>query len=169
VSSSARRPRVRVFVWKLPMTLELNEFNGREQIGDLIYTPWGTIGFCYNTYGIGCSDRTINLGTQHASEGPNSRASRDSRPGSGLCSIRTPVCRDEGVPAVRDAGLSRGGYPPVPTARPGAPLDGPSPYSVCRSSGVDCDGSAACSEADHDSERRVRPTGARSTCWTPVG
>jgi hypothetical protein len=52
------------------MTLELNEFNGREQIGDLIYTPWGTIGFCYNTYGIGCSDRTINLGTWHGLGAP---------------------------------------------------------------------------------------------------
>jgi hypothetical protein len=99
VSSWARGPGVSVFGWKLPMTLELNEFNGREQIGDVICFPWGNIGFCYSTYGIGCSDQTISLGTWHASEGTNSGASRDSRPGSGWRRSRTPVRCDAGVPA----------------------------------------------------------------------
>ncbi|MEU6643522.1 cyclophilin-like fold protein [Saccharomonospora sp. NPDC046836] len=81
-------PAVRDFLSMLPMTLELEEFNGREKIadlprelewqgspgsdpedGDLIYyVPWGNIGFYYNTDGIGYSDQTIHLGTYHATE-----------------------------------------------------------------------------------------------------
>lgn len=81
-------PATRDFVSMLPMTLELEEFNGREKIadlprelayesspgsdpedGDLIYfVPWGNIGFYYNTSGTGYSDQTIHLGTYQASE-----------------------------------------------------------------------------------------------------
>ena len=78
----------RDFVSMLPLTLRLEEFNGREKIadlpreldvdgapgsdpedGDLIYfVPWGNLGFYYNTEGIGYSDDTINIGTYRASE-----------------------------------------------------------------------------------------------------
>ena len=80
-------PTVRDFLSMLPLTLTLEEFNGREKIaylprelahegssgsdpedGDLIYyIPWGNIGFYYNTAGIGYSDQTIHLGTYNAS------------------------------------------------------------------------------------------------------
>jgi hypothetical protein len=80
-------PAVRDFLSMLPLTLRLEEFNGREKIaylprelvhegspgsdpedGDLIYyIPWGNIGFYYNTAGIGYSDQTIHLGTYNAS------------------------------------------------------------------------------------------------------
>lgn len=81
-------PATRDFVSMLPMTLELEEFNGREKIadlprelewegspgsdpedGDLIYfVPWGNIGFYYDTDGIGYSDQTLHLGTYQATE-----------------------------------------------------------------------------------------------------
>ena len=80
-------PAVRDFLSMLPLTLTLEEFNGREKIaylprelahagspgsdpedGDLIYyIPWGNIGFYYNTAGIGYSNQTIHLGTYNAS------------------------------------------------------------------------------------------------------
>jgi hypothetical protein len=80
-------PAARDFLSMLPLTLTLEEFNGREKIaylprelahqgspgsdpedGDLIYyVPWGNIGFYYNTAGIGYSDQTIHLGTYNAS------------------------------------------------------------------------------------------------------
>lgn len=80
-------PAVRDFLSMLPLTLALEEFNGREKIaylprelahagspgsdpedGDLIYySPWGNLGFYYNTAGIGYSDQTIHLGTYDAS------------------------------------------------------------------------------------------------------
>ncbi|MCW3844514.1 cyclophilin-like fold protein [Micromonospora yasonensis] len=76
-------PATRDFLSMLPLTLTLEEFNGREKIadlpralkyegspgsdpkdGDLIYfIPWGNIGFYYNTDGIGYSDQTLHLGT----------------------------------------------------------------------------------------------------------
>jgi hypothetical protein len=79
-------PAVRDFLSLLPLTLTLEEFNGREKIAtlprklrhdgspgsdpedrDLIYyLPWGNIGFYYNTDGIGYSDQTIHLGTYDA-------------------------------------------------------------------------------------------------------
>jgi hypothetical protein len=80
-------PAVRDFLSMLPLTLTLEEFNGREKIAylprelahagspgsdpedsDLIYyVPWGNLGFYYNTAGIGYSDQTIHLGTYDAS------------------------------------------------------------------------------------------------------
>jgi hypothetical protein len=79
-------PAVRDFLSLLPLTLTLEEFNGREKIAtlprklahdgspgsdpedrDLIYfIPWGNIGFYYDTDGIGYSDQTIHLGTYDA-------------------------------------------------------------------------------------------------------
>lgn len=81
-------PATRDFLSMLPLTLTLEEFNGREKIadlpreldhtgspgsdpedGDLIYfVPWGNIGFYYNTDGIGYSDQTLHLGTYDATE-----------------------------------------------------------------------------------------------------
>jgi hypothetical protein len=81
-------PTVRDFLSLLPLTMTLEEFNGREKIGyfsrklategspvsdpedgDLIYfTPWGNIGFYYNTSGIGYSDQTIHIGTYEATQ-----------------------------------------------------------------------------------------------------
>src|SRR3954469_9898591 len=78
----------RDFVSMLPLTLELEEFSGREKVsylprklaadgapgsdpkdGDLIYfVPWGNLGFYYDANGIGYSDDTINLGTYTATE-----------------------------------------------------------------------------------------------------
>jgi hypothetical protein len=80
-------PAVRDFLSMLPLTLTLEEFNGREKIaylprelahagspgsdpedGNLIYyIPWGNLGFYYNTAGIGYSNQTIHLGTYNAS------------------------------------------------------------------------------------------------------
>jgi hypothetical protein len=79
-------PAIRDFLSMLPLTLTLEEFNGREKIaylprdlahegspgsdpedGDLIYyIPWGNIGFYYHTDGIDYSDQTIHLGTYDA-------------------------------------------------------------------------------------------------------
>lgn len=79
-------PATRDFLGMLPLTLTLEEFNGREKIadlprelkyqgspgsdpedGDLIYfTPWQNLGFYYNTSGIGHSDQTIHLGRYDA-------------------------------------------------------------------------------------------------------
>ncbi|MGB8712665.1 MAG: cyclophilin-like fold protein [Onishia taeanensis] len=80
-------PAARDFLSMLPFTLTLEEFNGKEKIGnlprklkyrgspgsdpedgDLIYfVPWGNLGFYYNAIGIGYSDQTIHLGTYQAS------------------------------------------------------------------------------------------------------
>jgi hypothetical protein len=80
-------PAVRDFLSMLPLTLELEEFAGKEKVaylprrlahagspgsdpedGDLIYyIPWGNLGFYYNAEGIGYSDQTIHLGTYKAS------------------------------------------------------------------------------------------------------
>jgi len=79
-------PAVRDFLSMLPLTLTLEEFSGREKIGDLprrlrhrgspgsdpkngdliYFVPWGNIGFYYNAEGIGYSDDTIHLGTYDA-------------------------------------------------------------------------------------------------------
>jgi hypothetical protein len=80
-------PATRDFLSMLPLTLSLEEFAGREKIshlprelnhagspgsdpedGDLIYfTPWGNLGFYYNTSGVGYSDQTLHIGTYNAS------------------------------------------------------------------------------------------------------
>jgi hypothetical protein len=80
-------PTVRDFLSLLPVTMNLEEYAGREKIGyfsrklvtagspgsdpedgDLIYfTPWGNIGFYYNASGIGYSDMTIHIGKYRAS------------------------------------------------------------------------------------------------------
>jgi hypothetical protein len=87
VTITADNPTARDFLAMLPLTLSLEEFNGREKItylpreldtdgspgsdpedGDLIYfVPWGNLGFYYNTDGIGYSDQVIHLGTYSAS------------------------------------------------------------------------------------------------------
>ncbi|MEU5945828.1 cyclophilin-like fold protein [Micromonospora sp. NPDC047465] len=79
-------PATRDFLSMLPLTLTLEEFNGREKIADLpraleyegspgsdpedghliYFIPWGNIGFYYNTDGIGYSDQTLHLGTYNA-------------------------------------------------------------------------------------------------------
>lgn len=79
-------PASRDFLSMLPLTLTLEEFNGREKIadlprqlnydgspgsdpedGDLIYfTPWQNLGFYYNTAGIGHSEQTIHIGRYEA-------------------------------------------------------------------------------------------------------
>jgi hypothetical protein len=76
-------PTVRDLLSLLPITIAIEEFNGREKIGypprrlvtqgspghdsedgDLIYfAPWGNLGFYYNAEGIGHDDRVIHLGT----------------------------------------------------------------------------------------------------------
>lgn len=86
VTMRSDHPASRDFLSMLPMTVNLEEFSGREKIaylsrklrtgnspgsdpenGDLIYyAPWGNIGFYYNTTGVGYSDDTINLGTYRA-------------------------------------------------------------------------------------------------------
>ncbi|MEV0397474.1 cyclophilin-like fold protein [Polymorphospora rubra] len=93
-------PAIRDFLSMLPLTVDLEEFNGREKIadlpreldyegtpgfdpedGDLIYyTPWGNLGFYYNTEGIGYSDSTLRIGSYDATldelnqlEGPGVR------------------------------------------------------------------------------------------------
>ena len=79
-------PTARDFLSMLPLTLPIEEFAGREKLGDLprelvtegspgsdpedgdliYYKPWGNLGFYYNTDGIGYSDQTIHLGTYEA-------------------------------------------------------------------------------------------------------
>lgn len=79
-------PAVRDFLSMLPLTLDVEELNGREKIvylprelnhegtpgsdpedGDLIYyTPWGNLGFYYDAAGIEFSDQTLHLGTYDA-------------------------------------------------------------------------------------------------------
>ncbi len=79
-------PTTRDLISKLPLTLRFEEFNGREKIAylperldtrgspgikpennDLIYyTPWGNLGFYYNTDGIGFSEQVIRIGTYTA-------------------------------------------------------------------------------------------------------
>lgn len=88
VTIGADTPTTRDFVSLLPFTMQLEEFAGREKIGDppreldvegtpgsdpedgdLIYfTPWGNLGFYYDTSGVGYSDATPHLGTYQASE-----------------------------------------------------------------------------------------------------
>jgi hypothetical protein len=87
VSIGEDNPTVRDFLSRLPLTIKLEEYAGREKIGylspklttegspgsdpqdgDLIYfVPWGNIGFYYDTSGIGYSDHTIHIGTYTAS------------------------------------------------------------------------------------------------------
>jgi hypothetical protein len=79
-------PTVRDLLARLPLTLNLEAFAGREKIaylphklnvsgspgadpqdGDLIYfAPWGNLGFYYNTAGIGFSQHTIHIGRYRA-------------------------------------------------------------------------------------------------------
>ncbi|KQR46836.1 hypothetical protein ASF82_05370 [Frigoribacterium sp. Leaf164] len=79
-------PTTRDLLTRLPTTLRLEEFAGREKIGypspglivegspgsdpedgDLIYfTPWGNIGFYYDASGIDYSEKTIHLGSYDA-------------------------------------------------------------------------------------------------------
>jgi len=79
-------PATRDFLGMLPLTLTLEEFNGREKIADLprelkyqgspgsdpedgdviYYTPWHNLGFYYNAAGIGHSAQTIHLGRYDA-------------------------------------------------------------------------------------------------------
>lgn len=81
-------PATRGFLRMLPMTVSMDEFNGKEKVadlpceleyegspgsdpedGDLIYfVPWGNIGFYYDADGIKYSDDTIHLGTYDANE-----------------------------------------------------------------------------------------------------
>lgn len=80
-------PTVRDFLSRLPLTMELKEYAGREKIGyfsrklatdgspgsdpedgDLIYfVPWGNVGFYYDTSGISYSGQTIHIGQYKAS------------------------------------------------------------------------------------------------------
>lgn len=86
VTITPDNPTARDFLSLLPLTLPVEEFAGREKLGqlprglettgspgsdpedgDLIYfIPWGNVGFYYNTDGIGYSDQTIHLGTYNA-------------------------------------------------------------------------------------------------------
>ena len=81
-------PAVRDLLSMLPLELPFEEFNGGEKVaylprelnhagspgsdpedGDLIYyTPWGNLGFYYNTAGVGYSDATLHIGTYNATE-----------------------------------------------------------------------------------------------------
>jgi hypothetical protein len=73
---------VRSLLSRLPLTIEFEDFNGREKIGyppggldvvepghdsengDLIYfVPWGNLGFYYNAAGIEFDDSVVLLGT----------------------------------------------------------------------------------------------------------
>ena len=80
-------PTVRDLLTRLPLTMKLEEYAGREKIGylspklategspgsdpedgDLIYfVPWGNIGFYYDASGVGYSDQTIHIGKYMAS------------------------------------------------------------------------------------------------------
>lgn len=79
-------PAVRDFLSMLPLTLTVEEFNGREKIGHLprglnhagtpgsdpedghliYYAPWGNLGFYYNAAGVGYSDDVLHVGTYDA-------------------------------------------------------------------------------------------------------
>jgi hypothetical protein len=79
-------PATRDFLSMLPLTIGVEEYAGREKIsylprelnhagspgsdpenGDLIYfTPWGNLGFYYNTSGIDYSDQTLHIGAYNA-------------------------------------------------------------------------------------------------------
>ncbi|KVK53991.1 hypothetical protein L901_19085 [Agrobacterium sp. D14] len=81
-------PTVRDFLSRLPLTLEIEEYAGREKIGyfdrklttdgspgsdpedgDLIYfAPWGNLGFYYDASGVGFSNQTIHIGKYNASD-----------------------------------------------------------------------------------------------------
>lgn len=87
VTITSDNPTTRDFLSTLPLTLSVEEFNGREKVaylprkletegssgydpvdGDLIYfAPWGNLGFYYDADGIGFSDQVIHLGTYDAS------------------------------------------------------------------------------------------------------
>jgi hypothetical protein len=87
VTIGADSPATRDFLSMLPLTISLEEYAGREKIsylprelnhegspgsdpedGDLIYfTPWGNLGFYYNTSGADYSDQTLHIGTYNAS------------------------------------------------------------------------------------------------------
>ncbi|WP_344250885.1 cyclophilin-like fold protein [Isoptericola hypogeus] len=82
-------PAVRDFLSMLPLSLEFEEYNGREKIaypprplergdtpgsqpvdGDFIYfEPWGNFGFYYNAEGSGFEETTVHLGTFDATLG----------------------------------------------------------------------------------------------------
>lgn len=106
VTLRADHPTSRDFLARLPMTIDLEEFAGREKIsyldprletegspgsdpedGDLIYfAPWGNLGFYYDADSVGYSDDTIHLGTYDATrkqlerlEGPGVRVERQLR------------------------------------------------------------------------------------------
>ncbi|GAB4064668.1 hypothetical protein GCM10028777_11710 [Angustibacter speluncae] len=79
-------PATRDFLSMLPLELGVEEYAGAEKIaylprelayegtagsdpedGDLIYfTPWGNLGFYYDTSGVDYSDATLHLGTYQA-------------------------------------------------------------------------------------------------------
>lgn len=81
-------PGVRDFLSMLPLEVTVEEFAGSEKIaylprelnhtgspgsdpedGDLIYfTPWGNLGFYYDTTGIGYSDATLHIGSYDATQ-----------------------------------------------------------------------------------------------------
>jgi hypothetical protein len=87
VTIGADSPATRDFLSMLPLTIRLEEFAGREKIGDLprelnhrgtpgsdpkdgdliYFTPWGNLGFYYDTTGVGYSDQTLHIGTYDAS------------------------------------------------------------------------------------------------------
>ncbi|WP_051393614.1 cyclophilin-like fold protein [Glycomyces arizonensis] len=87
VTIGEESPAARDFLSMLPLTIGVQEFNGREKIsylprelayegspgsdpedGDLIYfVPWGNLGFYYDTEGVGYSDQTLHIGTFDAS------------------------------------------------------------------------------------------------------
>ena len=86
VTITEDNPTTRDLLTMLPLTLTVEEFNGREKIsylprelditgspghdpddGDLIYyAPWENIGFYYNTAGVEYTDQVIHLGTYDA-------------------------------------------------------------------------------------------------------
>lgn len=86
VTLGEETPAVRDFVSMLPLSLDLEEYSGREKIatlprelrregtkgtapehGDLLYyVPWGNLGFYYTTDKAGYSEETLHLGTYNA-------------------------------------------------------------------------------------------------------
>lgn len=83
VTISEDTPTTRDFLSMLPMTLEFEDYGGREKIaypprqfdydgamgitpraGDLFsFMPWGNLGFFYEAEGLGHSDDLVRLGT----------------------------------------------------------------------------------------------------------